>query len=236
MQLTLSTKPGTFSRGSTFTGAVSPTVAGSTPDGLYVIKKPRDGLRQESSSNTRSDSYIKMLANGVEGGTYTAYSERFTITGMTGTTPAEYVKAAAAGGIPTNINAIAKAAVPAPAAPAASLPVGANEYQIPYNQQSGTVRYAPMQKIPPTKITKNNPTPLFPPSAVVTAKTNLPLPTILTTVTEPQTFSVQSHANTVRLHGFSDMEPLTRILMCVQAAAQSQPTGDMARFLARWKD
>ena len=84
-------------------------------------------------------------------------------------------------------------------APAAVPAADAGDYNVPYGQQQGTIRYAPMQGVPPPKITKNGASPLFPTSAYQIAKQMLPIPSIVTTLTESQTFSVQSHENTVRL-------------------------------------
>ncbi|KAI6852184.1 hypothetical protein KC350_g1133 [Hortaea werneckii] len=87
---------------------------------------------------------------------------------------------------------------------------------VPYPLQTGLTKYAPMQPIPPTKITKKQYSPLYPTSAVTIATTWLPNPTIVTTVTASQTFSVSSMENT--------------------AAPASNPNPDMAKFLNRWKD
>ncbi|KAK4904620.1 hypothetical protein LTR28_000919 [Elasticomyces elasticus] len=92
----------------------------------------------------------------------------------------------------------------------------AGAFTIPYTLQTGLTRYAPMQPVPPTKITAKTPTPLYPTSAYVIATTWLPIPTILKTVTASQTFSVKSMENT--------------------AAPAAMPSNDMAKFLARWKD
>ncbi|KAK4981879.1 hypothetical protein LTR28_002912 [Elasticomyces elasticus] len=81
---------------------------------------------------------------------------------------------------------------------------------------AGLTRYAPMQPVPPTKITAKSPTPLYPTSAYVIATTWLPIPTIVKTVTASQTFNVKSMENT--------------------AAPAAMPSNDMAKFLARWKD
>lgn len=155
--------------------------------------------------------FIGMISTAAAGGTVTNYSPRFTLTGMTGIFPASVDLTGVSGtsGPPT-VNNIA-AAVPAAGATGA-----AGDYGVPYNEQSGTVRYAPMQPVPPTKITATNTAPLYPTSAVQFAKTFLPIPTIVTTITQAQTFSVSSHANT--------------------AAAASQPTDDMQKFLNRWRD
>lgn len=76
--------------------------------------------------------------------------------------------------------------------------VGDAEFTVSFGMQTGLTRYAPMQGVPPTKISAKNPTPLFPSSAVQIAKTALPPPSIVTTMTQTQTFSVNSIENTVR--------------------------------------
>lgn len=142
------------------------------------------------------DSYLKMISTATEGGTVINYSDRFTITGMTGSVTASVKNAVTAlggstAGPPTE-NDVANGGAAAP--PASAPPAGA--FGIPFTKQTGLTRYAPMQGVPPTKITKKGASPLFPTSAYTVAKTWLPL-SIVTTLTESQTFSVQSHANTV---------------------------------------
>ena len=137
-----------------------------------------------------------MISNAKEGGTITNFSDRFTITGMTGSVTAQVRSAVSAlGGSAQGPPAINALAADAPAAVPA-----AGAFGIPYNQQEGATRYAPMQGVPPTKITKKDMRPLFPTSAYTVAKTWLPKPSIVTTLTDLQTFSVQSHENTVCLH------------------------------------
>ncbi len=95
---------------------------------------------------------------------------------------------------PPTLNQVA-AAAPAAASPAAA---GAAQYAVPYNSQTGLIRYASMQPSPPTKITATNTAPLYPTSSVPIPTTYLPIPSIQTTLTQPpaaQTFA--SHANTV---------------------------------------
>lgn len=163
--------------------------------------------------------YLRMTSVSATGGTMINYSSRFTITGMTLTTFAPAIQEAIlalAGSTtgPIKQNNVAAAG----AAPAA----GAAEFAIPYSLQTGLTRYAPMQGVPPTKITAGSPTPLFPTSAFTIATTYLPTPSIVLTTTEAQTFSVSSRINT--------------------AAAASQPSdvpaGNAAQrmFLERWKD
>lgn len=147
-------------------------------------------------------SYLRMVSTATDGGTVTNFSDRFTITGMTGTTDATYVKAVAAidgtDGPETEDN-VANAA-----APAAGAAAGAAEYTVPYALQTGLTKYAPMQSIPPTKITLKGYTPLYPTSAYSIATTALPIASMVTTITQSQTFSVAIQENTVSqsLHRF----------------------------------
>lgn len=117
---------------------------------------------------------------------------------MTGTTLDTYTAAAAAVGStkgPPTVNQVA--AAPAAGAGADTAAAGAAEFTVPYYLQTGLTKYAPMQPVPPTKITAKNPTPLNPTSAFSIATTWMPIATIATTITESQTFSVSSMENTV---------------------------------------
>ncbi|KFY63025.1 hypothetical protein V496_04297 [Pseudogymnoascus sp. VKM F-4515 (FW-2607)] len=122
--------------------------------------------------------------------------------------PAAPAPAAPAPGVPAP-------AAPAPAAPAPAAPAG-GDYSIPYSQQKGDTRYAPMQPKPPKAITATALKPLWPTSAVKIATTFLPAATVVTTITQSPTGTAVMHANT--------------------AAAQSQPDDDMQKYLRRWKD
>ena len=140
-----------------------------------------------------ASSYLKMVANTATGGSVINYSPRFTLTGMTGTwSPAV---AAAINGITAPTDVPTGTTQNAGAAPGAAAAGGTI---LPYSLQTGLTRFAPMQGVPPTKITAaKSPTPLFPTSAFTVATTYLPLPTIVTTTTASQTFSVSSQVNTV---------------------------------------
>ncbi|GAB7339911.1 hypothetical protein MBLNU457_6437t1 [Dothideomycetes sp. NU457] len=164
--------------------------------------------------------YLKMVSVASQGGTIINYSNRFTLTGMTGTFPPNVVQgiAAIAGSTagPPTVNNVANNAAPAAGnTPAAAAPAG-DEYLIPYQSQTGLTKYAPMQPVPGTKITATAFTPLHPTSAFTIATTYMGTPIVATTITASQTFSVSSMENTV--------------------AAASAPTGDMAKFLRRWVD
>lgn len=152
-----------------------------------------------------------MISTAKEGGTVTNFSDRFSITGMTGTNPADAPDTISGTAGPDTINAVANGA--AAAAPAAA---GGEMYDVAYADQTGLTKYAPMQGVPPTKITAKNFSPKYPTSSVSIATTWLPKATVQTTMTQTQTFHVSSMENT--------------------AAPQAGPSGDMQRFLNRWKD
>ncbi|KAK4960127.1 Cell wall synthesis protein kre9 precursor [Elasticomyces elasticus] len=175
-----------FSAGSSASCVVPAGVAGPTVNGFF----------------------LQFTSVASEGGTVINYSNRFTITGMTGTTGAAQAQAVTAlggatAGPPTQNNVNNGQAAGGGAA------AGGAEFTVPYNLQTGLTKYAPMQPVPPTKMTVNNYTPLYPTSAYTVATTWMPLPSIATTLTASQTMS---------------------------AAAQSNPNPDMAKYLARWKD
>ena len=137
-------------------------------------------------------SYLQIISTAKDGGTVINYSPRFSITGLTGTTDEIYVKQVQElGGSssgPATVNDVVPKAAPVVAG-----------FGVPYNEQVGPTRYAPMQPVPPTKITAGNPTPLFPTSAFTIARAALPpAQKVITTLTEPQTYSVHSIENTVR--------------------------------------
>ncbi|BDD60548.1 hypothetical protein MAP00_005671 [Monascus purpureus] len=91
-------------------------------------------------------------------------------------------------------------------------------YTIPYDQQSGLTRYAPMAKRPGTAITATVTAPQYPTSAYALATTYLAEATIKTTLSATATYSVSSVENTA------------------PAASQATVDSKMKRFLERWKD
>ncbi len=131
-----------------------------------------------------------MLSVATAGGTVWNYSDRFTLTGMTGVfcaaVQAELLVVSGTTG-PDTVNNVA-GAVAAP---------GDDVWGTPYNLQTGLTKYAPMQPVPPTAITATITSPLWPTSSVSLATTFLPIPSVVTTLTQANTFSVSSHANTV---------------------------------------
>jgi hypothetical protein len=174
-----------------------------------------------------------MEAVGKNGGTYITFSDRFSYSGMTGAFD-PIIKA----GVkdidgttgPAVVDTLAKAGGD-PNKPAGPAPDGA--YDVEYTMQTGLTRYAPMIPQPPTKITATNTKPMYPTSSVQIAKSHLPIPKVQTTVTQSQTFSVSSRENTVC---FTFFGVANSTLTHPQVAAAAHATGDMAKFLNRWKD
>ncbi|KAI9803295.1 MAG: hypothetical protein M1825_002086 [Sarcosagium campestre] len=141
-------------------------------------------------------------------------SPTFSLTDMTGTFPARLVsqlskRQVAAPGV-------AAPAVPPAAGAAAPAAGAAGDFNMAFSLQDGPTRFAPMQKQPGKSITATNTEPQYPVSKTVIATTFLAIPEAKTTITQSATDKVSSREN--------------------DAEAAAQPTDDMAKFLARWKD
>lgn len=146
----------------------------------------------DALTDFRLHSFLGMIATSYSG-TITVFSDRFTLNGMSGTFPVAIESdlasiSGSSGPSPVNVQANERQAAAA-----------GNEdmFAIPFGQQKGPTKYAPMQKAPGTKITATNTAPLYPSSSVPLASTYLPDPTVMTTLTEPQTWVAASHPNTV---------------------------------------
>jgi hypothetical protein len=137
-------------------------------------------------------SFFKMISVATTGGTVTNYSPRFSLSGMTGVLPANAItglKSVTGTNGPARINAVADGQG------AAAAPSGS--FALPWSMQTGLTKYASMQTYPPTKITAKTKTPLFPTSPYTIATTYLPPATILTTATQPVTWSFSQIENPV---------------------------------------
>jgi len=139
----------------------------------------------------RHCSFLKMVSSGADTSVIN-YSKRFTLTQMTGTFSSR---------VKTGILSVSDTD-----GPAIKEDDGREElrkrqkdmFTVPYEDQlTGLTRYAPMAKQPGTTITAKTPKPQYPTSSYVVATTFLPKPTIVTTLTAPQTFSTSSIENTV---------------------------------------
>ena len=69
----------------------------------------------------------------------------------------------------------------------------------PYSMQTGLTKFAPMQRKPGTKITAKTASAQYPTTPYTIAKTALPTPKQVTTITASPTFTVTSMENTVSL-------------------------------------
>lgn len=159
---------------------------------LYRYHSQTQCRGQSRAVLTRRRSFLKIVSQVTAGGTVTDFSDRFTLSGMTGTfstTVTQGLSTISGNSGPVGINTFSQTGTSAQAE--------AGSFTIPYYLQTGLIKYAPMQPIPPTKITANSATPLFPTSAYTIATTYMAIPSITLTVTDSQTFSVQSVANTV---------------------------------------
>ncbi|KAH8729069.1 hypothetical protein GQ44DRAFT_701512 [Phaeosphaeriaceae sp. PMI808] len=185
------------------------TTQGSFAVGTLASALVQKTVGEDSPANAY---FLKMMAVGKTGGQLITYSDRFSYSGMTGKFPAD---AAIKKGLDSIDGTTGPATQDQTVKPGGAAPV-AGDYGVEYTMQTGATRFAPMQPIPPTKITAKNTKPLYPTSSVKIATTRLPIPKIQTTLTQSQTFSVSSRENTV--------------------APAPHATDDMAKFLNRWKD
>lgn len=135
---------------------------------------------------------MRMIATATAGGTVTVYSNRFSISGMTGTFSSTFTITGTAG--PATVNTVADTAASSSASSADD-----GVFATPYQSQTGLTKYAPMGLMPGTTITATNTSPQYPTSSADIATGYLSPPTIDTTLTQPQTASFASHANTVSL-------------------------------------
>ena len=131
-----------------------------------------------------------MISVGKTGGTIQNFSPRFSLSGMTGTFPRNILdglkKVSGTKG-PSTVDQIV----------AADGEEIKGDFGVPYNDQDGLTKYAPMQPVPPKKMKEGDATPLNPTSSVPIAKTFLPPAKIETTITQTQTFPKMSETNNV---------------------------------------
>jgi hypothetical protein len=180
-----------------------------------------------------------MVAIAKKGGEYTVYSDRFAYSGMTGkdVLPANVKSAVTSISGTDGPAAVDQTGDKAPTATTGT--VAQAMFAVEYTMQTGLTRYAPMQPVPPKKITATNTKPLFPTSSVVIAKSRLPIPSVQTTITASQTHTASSMENTVCAwdggwkHALCSLDVM---LISMQVPAAPHATDDMAKFLRRWRD
>ncbi|GKZ22818.1 hypothetical protein AbraIFM66951_006612 [Aspergillus brasiliensis] len=170
-------------------------------------------IDSEVGGNDVNAYFLRIAASGPEASVVN-YSDRFTLTNMTGSFS------------PTIMNGIYSALYSTDPSPPGHEDENHEElrkrqvagpYTIPYQLQTGPTRYAPMAKKPGSTIPAGTPTPQYPASAYSIATTYLPQATVQVTLSASETYSVISIENT---------------------ASPAPHAGDtkMKRFLERWKD
>ncbi|KIV82336.1 hypothetical protein PV11_04455 [Exophiala sideris] len=179
----------------------------STGDSVSVTLTAGLGANVENA-------YFLKFISAATGGTVINFSDRFTLSGMTGVFSAAVTEGLATvsgtAGPATENNIDDTTAATTAAA-------GAAEYTVPYTLQSGAIRYAPMPPMAQTSITAKNASPQWPTSAYTVYKTIAGTPNAVTTNTLALTFSTSSMEATV--------------------AAAGQPTDTaMQKYLNRWRD
>ena len=133
--------------------------------------------------------FIKLDSIAARGGMLSVFSPRFTLQDMTGTFPAAAILAhkSLPAASPSSIDTTVKDAIdPADVRKLAD---------VPYAEQTGKTKYAPMQK-PGTKITAKTAKRQYPTSAFTIFKEMGPAPTVETTVTMAWDYEVTSKINT----------------------------------------
>ncbi|KAK7706497.1 Cell wall synthesis protein kre9 precursor [Botryosphaeria dothidea] len=197
-----------------------------TSKGVHSSGTIAKGIILPTDGGDAENAFFRMVSKTKNGETVTNYSSRFTLFGMAGGFPASVQEALDADPIiDTNApivpgeeeSELKKRQGAAPIGGAANTVAGAaGSYTIPYTMQTGATRYAPMQRVPSSKITMKTASAQFPTSAYTAYTTYAPTPTAVMTVTQSGTFTATSKEAT-------------------QAAAP-MPSDDMAKYLARWKD
>lgn len=144
-----------------------------------------------------------MISRGSNNITVINYSERFSVTGMTGTfselvqyglSPTANDTSESHQDLKVRKRQVAAAIIPAK-----------DVYDVPYPEQSkGLTKYAPMGKRPATTITAKSGPPQFPTSTFSVARTFLPIPTWQTTLTASRTWTDSLIENPVSFVGAGD--------------------------------
>ena len=117
-------------------------------------------------------SFLKMISVAKTGGIVINYSPRFSMTGMSGVFPAfalDGLKSVTGTDGPPTENDIGQSQETTD-----SYPKEKDTFSMAFADQSGPFRYATMQRVPPTKITKKTMKPVNPTSPYTIATTFLP--------------------------------------------------------------
>ena len=142
------------------------------------------------------NAYFLKIISAAPGGTVINFSDRFSISGMTGVFPKtvqqglQTVSGTAGPATQNNIQAVQAGAGQATAA-------ATGDFAIPYTLQTGEVRYAPMPPMPATKISAKGQSRQWPTSAYTAYAVPAGPPNAVSTITQAITFSASSMENTV---------------------------------------
>jgi hypothetical protein len=148
------------------------------------------------------NAYFLKIISAATGGSVINFSDRFSLSGMTGvfppvvTTGLKTVSGTAGPATQNDIQAVQNPGAGAGGAPA----VAGGEYTVAYTLQTGEIRYAPMPPIAVTKITAKGQSRQWPTSAYTVYPAPAGTPNAITTNTMALTFSVSSMENTVCFH------------------------------------
>lgn len=129
--------------------------------------------------------YLQMYTTFDDGSTTISYSGRFELTGMTGPT-ATYV-VTATGNAPDGQTSTTGAA--------GSTSVDSRSFTVPYTEQTGIYRYAPMQTQPGSTVTAKTWTTRYPTSAYTVFTSAASPADIVTTITPGWDYTPESAAN-----------------------------------------
>ncbi|KAL9101003.1 MAG: hypothetical protein Q9163_003688 [Psora crenata] len=148
------------------------------PQGRFSTGNSATGTTQVNLGGSDKNAYFLKMMSAAPGGTVINYSDRFTLTGMTGSFPEK---------LQTGIDDIKGTSGPKTENnikdDAAGAPADSGLYGTPFAMQTGLTRYAPMPRKPGSKITMETPSMLYPTSAADIAKSALPTPEPVTTMT-----------------------------------------------------
>lgn len=146
--------------------------------------------------NTKNAYFLRSIGVTAKG-TVMNFSNRFTLSGMTGQFSAAVLaglKDVSGTAGPASVNNVLNPPAAAPAAPA----VGDSAFAVPYTMQTGPIRYAPMASQAPTQITaKGNGRQYATSAYTIWSRSGMPGPDATQTVTQPWTYSYSSMEATV---------------------------------------
>ncbi|EOD44692.1 putative xaa-pro dipeptidase protein [Neofusicoccum parvum UCRNP2] len=181
-----------------------------TSKGLFSLGNIAKGIILPTDGGDAESAYFfRIVSKTKDGETITNYSPRFTLSGMAGKFPASVQEALDAEPIldtdapvieDANDTELKKrqggAPIGAGAAATATAVAAGGSYTIPYTMQTGLTKYAPMQRVPSSKITKSSASMQFPTSNYTPYTTYASIPTQVMTVTQSGTFTISSREAT----------------------------------------